>query len=269
MEGIINSQCQKHDFMDKAVKKILYSIVMIEESDAILEREKFVRDYAFCKEYSNILEAFVLDREGENNEKYQVVIVRPLKDPLHNTELFGSEIAFIQAYSGIKYYAPDLVINLGFAVEVTLEGVERKLKFGSTVIAKERGIYHKRETIIKSKQHIIEGLYPVMKCDKLIKDLRFEYCSVGTANSFSIIDQVAIKKNIEVVEMELCSVARASYYFKTPCIGVKVISDTTVNRTHEERKNQFVDALPILKQKIHEAYTQLNTYLLGKKLSEV
>lgn len=254
---------------NQTVKKILYSIVMIEESDAILEQEKFIRDQAFCREYSNILEAFVLDKEGENGDKYQIVIVRPLKDPLHDTGLFGSEIAFMQAYSGIKHYSPDVVINLGYAGEVALEGAQRKLKHGSIVIAKEKGLYHKREMIIEYFRNTCEGHYPVMECEKLVKHLGFEHCTVGTANSFSKIDTVAIKKNIEVVEMELCSVARASYYFKTPCIGVKVISDTADNLNDEEREKQFLNAMSILKQKLHEAYTKLNTYLLGKNITEI
>jgi nucleoside phosphorylase len=248
------------------IKKILYVIVLAEESSAILEKEDFQKEENLSKEYSNILEAFV----SKKDEK-EVYIIRPLEDPLHSTSLFGTEISFFITYMGIKLFNPDVVISMGYAGEVSSEK-HSPLGIGSVVIAKEHSIYHRREMIVKIYENTSFGLYPVHSCDSLVHHLGFHSCKVGTSNSFLRHDHVAISKEVRVVEMELCSVARACFYFKKPCIGVKIISDGASkeeNLTEEERVKQFLDSLPLLKEKFDETYLKVNEYLFGKQIDQL
>jgi nucleoside phosphorylase len=248
------------------IKKILYVIVLQEESSAILEKEDFKKEENISKDYSNILEVFVSKKEEK-----EVYIVRPLEDPLHSTSLFGTEISFFITYIGIKLFDPDVVISMGYAGEVSSDK-NYHMGIGSVVIAKEQSIYHRREMIVKIYENTSFGLYPVHSCYKLVDHLGFHSCKVGTSNSFLRHDHIACSKEVRVVEMELCSVARACFYFKKPCIGVKIISDggsTEDNLSEEERVKQFLDSLPLLKEKFDETYLKMNEYLFGKSVDEL
>jgi nucleoside phosphorylase len=253
--------------LNKIINKILYIVVMQEESSALLDRDKFIKDEEFCAQYKNILESFIFTN-NENNT--QIILIRPLEDPLHKTGLFGTEIAFFQTYVGIKHYSPDVVISMGYAGEVACEKVkESVLTHGSVVIAKQKSIYHRRNMIIEFFQKTSEGHYPLHSCETLVKQMGYHSCNVGTSNSFVKHDHIAAANQIKVVEMELCSVARACYYFNVACIGIKIISDTPDNLSDEERMKQFLDSLPILKDKFYETYKNVNNFLLGKSLSEI
>ena len=256
------------------VKKILYVIVMPEESSVLLQNEKFVKDETLSGEYSNILESFTLtkevSKENDSTEKYQIIIIRPTNDPINNTSLFGTEISFFISYIGLKHYKPDLIISLGYAGDTSTIDEER-LKLGSVVIAKQKGLYHRREMIIKFYEKTSEGHYPLLNCDQMVKSLGFHSCSVGTSNSFCKHDNVAVNKGIKVVEMELCSVARAGAYFNVPCIGVKIISDGGSDsiQNEEEREKQFLESLEIMKNTLYSTFGKLNGFLLGKKIDEL
>jgi len=243
----------------KKITKLLYVIVLSEESNAILEKDKFIKDEVISKEYANILEAFVLKKDST-----ETIIVRPLEDPMHSTSLFGTEIAFFITYIGIKLFSPDLVLSIGYAGEVLLSEDDKPLGLGSVVIAREHSVYHRREMIIKFYENTSQGLYPVLSCEALVKQHGFHSYKVGTSNSFVRLDTIAITKKIKVVEMELCSVARACLYFKTPCIGVKIISDGgNQDTTEEEKVQEFLDSLPLLKRKFFETFEIINNYLLS------
>jgi hypothetical protein len=249
----------------KPVSKIMYMIVLPEESNAILEKENFIKDTVITKDYSNILEAFIL-----NKNNAETIIIRPLDDPLHSTSLFGTEIAFFVTYMGIKLFQPDVVISMGYAGEVTLVEGEQPLGLGAVVIAKEKSIYHRRQMIVKYYEKTSEGHYPVLSCDRLVNELKFNSCLVGTSNSFVRHDDVAITKQVKVVEMELCSVARACHYFSIPCIGVKIISDGGAKDiSEEERVKQFLDSLPFLRQTFYETYEKVNSHLFNKHVNEL
>ncbi len=250
---------------------------MKEESDSLLDHDKnFTKDESFCKEYNNILESFTLNKEEENQ---QIILVRPINDPLHNTGLFGTEIAFFKTYIGIKHYNPDIVISMGYAGEVGVntdntdnnEDIPSKLKIGSVVIAKDKTIYHRRNMIIDFFENTSKGHYPVNSCSKLVESLGYNSCSVGTANSFLKHDDIAASKGIEVVEMELCSVARACCYFNVQCIGIKIISDGPDQKKLEDevRMKQFLESLPMLKRKFYDTYLEVNKFLIGKNVSDI
>jgi len=147
-----------------------------------------VKDETLSGEFSNILEAFVLykDIDGKSNvsngtengiengssssvnneNKIKIIIIRPINDPINNTSLFGTEIAFFLTYTGIKHFKPDVVISMGYAGDTGLEN-DAKLTHGSVVIAKEKSMYHRREMIIKFFEKTSEGHYPVISCHKL------------------------------------------------------------------------------------------------------
>ncbi len=247
------------------ISKILYVIVLAEESSAILEKEHFQKEETLSKEYSNILEAFVHIKEGK-----EIYVIRPIDDPLHSTSLFGTEISFFITYMGIKLFNPDLVISMGYAGEVFCNS-STPLGQGSVVIANDHSIYHRREMIVKFYEKTSSGLYPLHSCQNLVSHLGFQSCKVGTSNCFVRHDHVAGKKGVRVVEMELCSVARACFYFKKPCIGVKIISDGGPHEdlSEEDRVKQFLDSLPLLKEKFNETYTTVNEYLFGKSLDQL
>ena len=244
------------------VQKILYCIVMNEESSHLLEKNEFVKDDSISKEYGNILEAFV-----KKTEKGEIIIIRPLNDPLHNTGLFGTEIAFFLTYTGIKHFNPDIIISMGYAGDT---GVGEKLPLGTVVIAEEKSLYHRREMIIKFFERTSHGHYPVLSCSNMCKDLFMNNAKVGTSNSFVEHDHVAKGKEIKVVEMELCSVARACNYFNKSCIGVKIISDSGDDISNEEeREKQFLESLVVLQKKFYESFGLLNDYILGKSIEDL
>jgi hypothetical protein len=260
--------------MDKSqgsIKKILYVIVMNEESSALLEKENFTKDETFTSEYSNILESFVLNKQI-NGADCQIIILRPIDDPHNKTGLFGTEIAFFLSYIGIKHYHPDLVVSLGYAGDTTTQDQvnERKLECGSVVIAREKSQYHRRTMIIKYFENTSQGNYPVHNCENMTRDLGFTHAYVGTSNSFVDHDDIAKSKSIKVVEMELCSVARGCSYFGIPCVGIKIISDSGSDiKDEKEREKQFLENLEILRKKFYETFNSINNYVLNKQVSEL
>lgn len=247
-------------FEEGTIKKILYIIVMQEEASCLLDNRPFKKDEIISAKYSNILDSY---SDG------QIILIVPKNDPINNTGLFGTEIAFFLTYVGIMEYKPDVVISMGYAGDT---GVDEKLPLGAVVIAKEKAVYHRRNMLIEIFSNTCKGNYSLHGAHTMVKDLG--YCShlVGTSNSFVKHDEVAKEQNIKVVEMELCSVARACSYFKTPCIGVKIISDTSDCDNIEnldERQNQFLESLKILKEKFYEAFDKVNTYLLNKNINYI
>lgn len=251
---------------ERQIKTILYVVVMKEESDAVLHMHDFVLDKNFTNEYKNILESFVFNNK-ESGQK--IIVMRPTIDPVHNTGLFGTEIAFFLAYVGIKNYSPDLVVSMGYAGDTGMTP-EESLKHGTVVIAKEKGVYHRRQMLIKLYEKVSEGHYPLNNCEKLCKALGYESHPVGTSNAYVQHDQIATEKKIKVVEMELCSVARACAYFDVTCVGVKIISDcSTDNVDEKEREKVFLDNLMILRRKFNETFETLNKFLVNKKLSDL
>jgi hypothetical protein len=243
----------------KSIRKILYVMVMQEESNAILEKGNFTK----CTElsdYSNILEAF----KSTNSDIY---IIRPINDPMHNTCLFGTEISFFITYMGIKAFNPDLVLSMGYAGDT---GLGDKLPLGTVVIASEKSIYHRRNMIIKIYENTTNGHYPVLSCANMIKELQYTGAKIGTSNSFVHHDTIAVEKDIKVVEMELCSVARACAYFGTPCVGVKVISDIGEEDVDPlVREKQFLESIGILREQFYLAFDRISVYVLGKSVSDL
>jgi nucleoside phosphorylase len=247
--------------IDNKITSILYVVVMPEESNAILDKGKFEKNNSL-QEYENVLEAFTT-----KTDDFQIHIIRPLNDPLHNTGLFGTEIAFFITYIGIKYLKPDIVISLGYAGDT---GIGEKLPLGTIVIAEEKSLYHRRNMIVKVMENTSHGHYPVLSCNKMIKDLNYINAKVGTSNSFVHHDHIAFERGIKVVEMELCSVARACMYFNIPCIGVKIISDCgEENCDIEEREKQFLESLELLRKTFYLAYDEISHYILGKNIKDL
>lgn len=250
---------------NRKINKVLYSIVMPEESQILIEKFNFRKDTKFSNLHSMLLETFIHTVEKSNLE---IILVRPLDDPFNKTSLFGTEISFLTTYLAAKHYDPDLIISLGYAGSTGL----KKLKLGDIVLSKDCGFYFRRNMIIEYYQKTSMGLYPVYNCVKASEALGFQFAQIGSSNSFVNHDEIAYAKNIEVVEMELCSVARAAYYFKIPCVGMKIISDTSKNdelTDEKERAQEFLKSLEIMRGQILVAFEKFNEFLVEKKLGDL
>lgn len=264
-------------FNNKQIKKILYVMVMEEESNAVLESQKFTKDEEFSALHGNILDVHYLEytKNSENIENYKdksiIYIIRPRKDPLHNTSQFGTEIAFLLTYLGIQQFKPDIVISMGYAGYTNYNNdLKRELTLGDVAIARDKSIYHSRIMIIKEYEKTCEGHYPLHNCENMVKSLNYHSCKVGTDSSFIPHDQCAFGKEIHVVEMELCSVARAAAYFNLPCVGVKIISDTKSDSHDEkERQEMFIKSLMIMREKFYNVFKELNEYMFDKFVEEL
>jgi len=255
-----------HLDLNKNIEKVLYSIVLPEESQTLIEKYNFKKDDSFSLSHSNLLETFI---HINSEKKLEIIIVRPLNDPFNNTPLFGTEIAFLTTYLAAKHYNPDLIISFGYAGTT---GLNKTLGLGDIVLSKDCGYYFRRNMIIEYYQKTSMGLYPVFNCLNASEILGFSLALIGSSNSFVNHDEIAHSKNIEVVEMELCSVARAAYYFKIPCIGIKIISDTSKNNEgtdENERALEFLKSLEIMKGKILIAFEKFNDFLKQKKIGEL
>lgn len=247
----------------KTITKILYFIVMPQESENIIKTLSMIKDDIFSNKFSNLLESFYLKQDNS-----EIIIVRPVDDPFHKNFLFGTEIAFTLTYLGIQHYSPHVVVNMGYAGNT---GYNKELKLGDVVIAKDKTVYHRREMIIDRAKPTSEGNYPLFDCSKLVKELGYHYGLVGTSNSFVKHDDIAFKAGIVAVEMEICSVNRAAFYFGTPCIGVKIISDGDEddNVDAKTREKRFLESLEIMQKTLHSTFITLNKYLLNKKISDL
>lgn len=251
---------------NRKITKVLYAIVMPEESQILIEKFSFKKDDEFSNSHPTLLETFTHTDETKN---LQLIIVKPLNDPFNNTSLFGTEISFLTTYLAAKHYDPDLIVSLGYAGST---GLNKDLKLGDIVLSRDCGFYFRRNMIIEYYQKTSMGLYPVFNCEKASEALRFPFAVIGSSNSFVNHDEIACAKMIEVVEMELCSVARAAYYFKIPCFGLKIISDTSKNdelTDEKERANEFLKSLEIMRGQILVAFEKINEFLVAKKLGEL
>lgn len=246
------------------IQKILFLIVMEEESSNLLEEHNFELDREFSEKHSTFLESYSLKT---NEDEPTILLVRPKRDPLHKTSSFGTETAFLLTYLAVQYYNPCLIVNLGYA-GYTLS--DQGVNLGDVVIAKEKSVFHRRQMIIEFYRRTNEGHYPVIAADALAKEMGFRQLSVGTSNNFVKKDDVALEKDIAVVEMELCSVARACYLFNKPCLGMKIISDVPPKDNDESsRENEFLESLVFLKGKFKETFWNLVNYIKKRSLDEI
>ena len=255
-----------HLDFNKPIKKILYSIVMHEESQILIETFNLKKDEEFSRSHSNLLESYI---KYDDKNNLDIILVRPLIDPFNKTELFGTEISFLISYLAIQFYKPDIIISFGYAGST---GINKSLKLGDIVLAKDCGFYFRRNMIIEFYQKTSMGLYPLFNCENTSKQLNFPLSIIGSSNSFVSHDDIATSKGVEVVEMELCSVARAAYYFKIPCVGLKIISDTSSNdelTDQKEREKQFLESLKIMRQNLVQGFSILNDFISGKVLNQL
>jgi len=250
----------------RKIQKVLYSIVLPEESQILIDKYNFTKDISFSNSHSTLLESFT---QTFPNSSLEIVLVRPLNDPFNNTPLFGTEIAFLTTYLAAKHYDPDLIVSFGYAGST---GLNKSLKLGDIVLSKDCGYYFRRNMIVDYYKRTSMGLYPVYNCCNAAETLGFPLSQIGSSNSFVNHDEIAHSKNIEVVEMELCSVARAAFYFKIPCVGMKIISDTSKNDENtdeKERAMEFLKSLEIMRGKILVGFEKLNEFLNEKKLGDL
>ncbi len=237
------------------IKKVLYIIVMEQESKDIIGKCKFELDESFTNKHKNILQAYT----STYISGLTVHLLWPIYDPLHQIGVFGTEIAFLLTYLGVQHYAPDLVISFGYAGSNGLFPT----KLGDVCIADKTGIYHRNQMLIEPFKPFSTGNYPLICSKKMANDLGYLHAQVGSSNDYVLHDEIALKQNIGVLEMELGSVARACYYFKTACTAVKIISDGGKIQTKEEREKEFLDSLELLRDKLVEAFNTVNSYLAG------
>lgn len=245
--------------LQKKITKILFVLIMQEEMDSILEKENFIRDEDRSKLYPNMLEFFT-----KKNGDQELIMVRFLKDPTHQTSVFGTEMSFFATYISIQIYNPDLIINMGYAGDT---GADGNLSLGTVGVAQGIARYHRREMLIEHTRKTNEGNYPIRSFDKLIKDLNYKSVKVGTSNSFVEFDDIAFKQGITLVEMELASIYRACIYFDKVAIGVKIVSDNADARA--DRQKSFLDSLLLLKETIYNTYKDLTQYLKGKSIADL
>jgi len=255
-----------HLELNRIIKKVLYSIVLPEESQILIEKCNFIKDEEFSKSHSSLLETF---HSIDPIHNLEIIIVRPLNDPFSNTPLFGTEIAFLITYLAAKHYNPDLIISFGYAGST---GLNKNIKLGDIVLSRDCGYYFRRNMIVDFYQKTSMGLYPVFNCIKASEKLGFYLAQIGSSNSFVNNDAIAHSKKVEVVEMELCSVARAAYYFKIPCVGMKIISDTSKDHEFTDEKErifEFLKSLEIMREQILYAFKTFNEFLVNKKLENI
>lgn len=255
-----------HLDLENKIAKVLYCIVLPEESQILIDKYGFRKDVDFSEKHKNLLETFVL---FDNLNNLEIIIVRPLNDPLNNTPLFGTEISFLISYLATQYYDPDVIISFGYAGST---GKNKNLKLGDIVLSRDCGYYFRRNMIIEYYQKTSMGLYPVYNCKNASRELNFPLCKIGSSNSFVNHDTIATSKGVEVVEMELCSIARVAYYFKIPCLGLKIISDCSTDdelTDEKEREKIFLESLVIMRNKIGEAFEKFNSFIVNKKLGEL
>lgn len=126
--------------------------------------------------------------------------------------------------------------------------------------------------IVEYYQKTSMGLYPLYNCGYASEALGFPLVQVGSSNSFVNHDKIAHEKNVEVVEMELCSVARAAFYFKIPCVGMKIISDTSNHEEltdEKERALEFLKSLELFREHVVLAFEIFNEFLVNKRLGDL
>jgi len=251
--------------MDTKITKVLYVVMMQEEITDIIKKYSFQQDTNFSNDNPGMLKGYTSTIKSTDNNSIQIHLVCPEFDPLHKKNCFGTEMAFLLAYLGIKNYSPDLVISFGYAGSNGLFPT----KVGDICIADKSAIYHRNQMLIDFYKESSMGNYPVLSCPKLVEKLKYLSAQVGTSNDFILHDDVAVTMKIGVVEMELCSVARASLYSKTPCVGVKIVSDGGKIQTKEEREKEFMESLEFLRGKVVETFENVNNFLAGKSLSEL
>ena len=221
--------------------------------------ENFELDQENTKRYENILEFYV--KKTENQE---LILVKFKKDPTHQTSVFGTELSFFATYNAILIYNPDLIVNIGYAGDT---GFNEVIPLGTVCVAEGNVKYHRRLMIVEFAKKTNEGNYPLTKFDKLVKELNYRHVKVGTSNSFVNYDDVAFEQGINLVEMELASVARACVYFNKIVLGVKIVSDNKESR--ENRNTVFIENLVSLKDRFYKTFSEIVSFLNNKTFSDL
>lgn len=247
------------EYLTKKLNKVLFIVIMQEEIDSILENENFSLDKENSQKYENLMEFYT-----KKIQSIEIILVKFKKDPLHQTSVFGTELAFLATYNSIITYNPDLIVNLGYAGDTGYNG---NLSLGTVCVANNMAKFHRRLMIVDFAKNTNEGNYPLRTFDNLCKELNYKSVSVGTSNSFVEFDDVAFKKGINLVEMELASVARACMYFNKVVLGIKIVSDNSEAR--ENRDKAFIEGLSNLKQKFFLTFNELVFYLNNKSINEL
>lgn len=238
------------------ISKILSIIVMKQELDEIISKEKYDIDEEFTSMHKEILTSYKKEYII-NDSKLTSIILTGKPDPLHNLYPVGTEIAFLLSYLGTKHYNPDCIVSTGYSGSSGLV----TLKKGDVIISKGFGHYYLRECIMDYYLPVIKGNYPVFDSTNIGKELGFIPGQIGTSDSFLATDGGKSKENgITCIEMEFAAISRIGFYLNTPLIGLKIISDGE-DDNESDRQGEFKHSLTALGAKIENAYLVLIKYL--------
>lgn len=230
---------EKSENVISKINSFLAIIVMKEEFDLIVEKDKYEIDSDFTNLHKEVLISY--KKKFTFNEKsVEGIILTGTVDKLHKLSPVGSEVAYLLAYLGIKYYNPDVVLNCGYA---GCSGLN-KLFRGDIVLSTNKASYYLRKCIIPIYDPFVKGGYPVFDSTKIAESLGFKSGVVGTSDSFVESDGGVSKEvGASCIEMEFCAIARTCYTLNKQCIGIKIISDGDVDPDKSEEQRELGKSL--------------------------
>ncbi|EGR32955.1 phosphorylase family protein, putative [Ichthyophthirius multifiliis] len=95
--------------------------------------------------------------------------------------------------------------------------------------------------IIKEYEDFIEGSqYNLLDPEPIQKFLKLKGVNIGTDNSFTNNNEIAIKRKIDCIEMEAASLVRICHLMNVPFTAIKIVSDVEME-DQKEREKLFQD----------------------------
>jgi 5'-methylthioadenosine nucleosidase len=171
------------------------------------------------------------------------------KDPVNNVQNVGTQAATLATYLGIKYFHPDLVINVGTAGGTFASGA----KVGDIYISQKIYFYARRIPLPGYAEYGMGG-YDSANFDQITNSLNLRKGIVCSGDSFDD-DQkdtdVISKNNCAVREMEAAGVAWLSMLTNTPMFAMKGITDMIESKDgHDDFKKNFAQVTENLADKL-------------------
>ena len=155
----------------------------------------------------------------------KISLIFPKIDPKFNCDSIGPENSAVATYIGIKSYKPDLIISAGNAGAFQkAENKDIEFKLGDICYSKEPIGFIDREIILDEFKDYMAGKYEILQLKETFRELGFKEAVIGTTSSFHDFCSVfAMKKGIDLEEMEAAAIQKIAFLMKIPFFAIKIV----------------------------------------------
>jgi nucleoside phosphorylase len=167
----------------------------------------------------------------------ELFLIQNGRDPIYKVQNVGTQAATLATYLGIVNFQPDLIISVGTAGGISVNGAHKMDMY----LSKKIYFYDRRIPAPGYEEYGL-GNYPSFNMDKIAQTLHIKtgiVCS-GDAFDFNPTDyHMLVKLHCQVSENEAAAVAWVSMLMKIPMFALKGITNPVGKNAYHEFELNF------------------------------